>query len=105
MLGYRTSESILKRVRRIYKSIGFNDFKRVNVQAIGDESLFNSSHRKKLPMRETMIWLAVEHDDKEALKLFTREIAAAGTGYFRLFIYFLGKQSFIDIFIIDFINF
>jgi len=78
--GYRTSESILKRVRRIYKSIGFNDFKRVNVQAIGDESLFNSSHRKKLPMRETMMWLAVEHDDKEALKLFTREIAAAGTG-------------------------
>lgn len=72
-------------MRKIFKSVGFNDFKRVNVQAIGDESLFDSSHRKKLPMRETMIWLAVEHDDKEALKLFTREIAAAGTGCFHLF--------------------
>ena len=78
-------------MRRINKSLGFKDFKRVNVQAIGDESLFDSSHRKKLPMRETMIWLAVEHGETEALKVFTREIAAAGTGKLFYFFKFLVK--------------
>lgn len=31
-------------------------------------------------VRECMLWLAVEHSSKDALELFAREIAPAGTG-------------------------
>lgn len=36
--------------------------------------------QKVSPSREVVSWIAVEHEQKEALELFAREIAPAGTG-------------------------
>ena len=58
---------------------GFSDFLRVNIQVIGDEWMYGTNARS-YDLRETMTWIAVEHENKKALQLFTREIAAAGTG-------------------------
>ncbi|XP_002122182.2 uncharacterized protein LOC100182932 [Ciona intestinalis] len=82
--AHRTADSILKRIRRIFKVLGLKDFKRVHLQAIGSESLYGDNARKygvdgEGP-RETVMWIAVEHDDKKALGVFAQELAAAGTG-------------------------
>lgn len=78
--GHRTADSIVKRVRALLASYGMSDFRRVNVHAIGDEQMYGEQARVHGDLRETMVWMAMEHDDKKALQLFTREIAAAGTG-------------------------
>lgn len=39
--------------------------------------------------REAVLWLAVEHEQKEALDIFAREIAPAGTG--------MGKWAFLSL--------
>lgn len=82
--GHKTAEAIIKRVRGILKSLNLPDFRRVHVQAIGDEGPYGK-HARKYGVngegpRETAIWMALEHEDKTALEIFAREIAAAGTG-------------------------
>ncbi|XP_076811697.1 uncharacterized protein LOC143458731 [Clavelina lepadiformis] len=82
--GRRTAESIIKRVRAVFSHLGLADFRRVHIQAFGDESLFGENARtygiNGDGPRETVVWMAVEHDDKKALEILSREIAAAGTG-------------------------
>nr|CAB3262767.1 uncharacterized protein LOC100182932 [Phallusia mammillata] len=82
--GHRTASSIINRVRGIFSRLGMADFRQVNIQAVGDESGFGENRRAygidgEGP-RETVVWMAVEHGDKKALEIFSREIAAAGTG-------------------------
>ncbi|XP_041054673.1 uncharacterized protein LOC121283940 [Carcharodon carcharias] len=86
--GRRTAESILKRMRRMFKQIGLDDFKSVNVQILGSEETYGEQAVKRTDCcglvvqspREVVIWLAVHHMQKKALELFSREIAPAGTG-------------------------
>nr|XP_039252105.1 uncharacterized protein LOC120329525 [Styela clava] len=82
--AHKTANAIISRVRGIFKALGMADFKRVYVQAIGDEAPYGKYARKyglngEGP-RETAIWMALEHDDKMALQIFANEIAPAGTG-------------------------
>lgn len=71
-------------MRGILKALGLPDFRRVHVQAIGDESPYGENARMygddNEGPRETAVWMALEHEDKSALDIFAREIAAAGTG-------------------------
>uniref|UniRef100_H2YEU6 Uncharacterized protein n=1 Tax=Ciona savignyi TaxID=51511 RepID=H2YEU6_CIOSA len=55
--AHRTADSILKRVRRMFKFLGFSDFKRVHLQAVGSESLYGAHARTygKDGPRETVI--------------------------------------------------
>ncbi|GCC19442.1 hypothetical protein chiPu_0018384 [Chiloscyllium punctatum] len=79
--GRRTAESILKRVRRMFKQMGLDDFKSVNVQILGSEEIYGKHAVKKTDNpREAVIWLAVHHMQKKALEVFSREVAPAGTG-------------------------
>ncbi|XP_059820790.1 uncharacterized protein LOC132391519 isoform X2 [Hypanus sabinus] len=79
--GRRTAESILKRVRRMFKEVGLVDFKSVNVQILGSEETYgDQTARRTYSPREAVIWLAVHHMEKKALELFSHEIASAGTG-------------------------
>ncbi|XP_026178253.1 uncharacterized protein LOC113139333 [Mastacembelus armatus] len=75
----RTAESIIKRTKRIFKQLGLNDFSSVNIQVLGAEDTYGANARTK-GCREAVIWMAVHHRQKEALELFSREIAPAGTG-------------------------
>ncbi|XP_033098400.1 uncharacterized protein LOC117102277 [Anneissia japonica] len=77
--GRRTAESILKRVRRMFKFLGLEDFTQTNVQMLGSEESYGPHSNSPNP-REIVIWLAVQHQQKKALEIFSREIAPAGTG-------------------------
>ncbi|XP_019621533.1 PREDICTED: uncharacterized protein LOC109467868 [Branchiostoma belcheri] len=78
----RTAESILKRVRRIYKQLGMEDFKKVQIQVIGAEETYGPHANPTLAkaQREVALWFGVQHNDRRALQLFAGEIAPAGTG-------------------------
>ncbi|XP_056884438.1 uncharacterized protein lratb.1 isoform X3 [Takifugu flavidus] len=75
----RTAESIIKRMRRIFREVELEDFSCVNAQVLGAEDMYGANARTK-GSREAVIWLAVYHQQKKALELFSREIAPAGTG-------------------------
>ena len=47
---------------------------------IGSEASYGPAHQRCGHTREVVLWLGVQHQQKEALELFTREIAPAGTG-------------------------
>uniref|UniRef100_A0A4W3IFW9 Si:ch73-132f6.5 n=1 Tax=Callorhinchus milii TaxID=7868 RepID=A0A4W3IFW9_CALMI len=86
--GKRTAESILKRTRRMFKQFGLGDFKSVNVEVLGSGETYGGERAVKRGPHEAVIWLAVQHMQKKALELFSREIAPAGTGmgkWIRLF--------------------
>eukprot|EP00062_Callorhinchus_milii_P023341 gi/632982083/ref/XP_007907942.1/ PREDICTED: uncharacterized protein LOC103189379 [Callorhinchus milii] len=81
--GKRTAESILKRTRRMFKQFGLGDFKSVNVEVLGSGETYGGERAVKRAdggPHEAVIWLAVQHMQKKALELFSREIAPAGTG-------------------------
>lgn len=75
----RTAESIIKRCRRMFKVVGLKDFKIIHIEHLGSEGSYGS-HAHNLEQRESVLWLAVEHEQKAALEIFSREIAPAGTG-------------------------
>ncbi|XP_030836882.1 uncharacterized protein LOC115918506 [Strongylocentrotus purpuratus] len=77
--GRRTAESQIKRIRKIFKMFGMQDFTRVRIQMIGSEETYGANARDLNP-REAALWLAVEHPQKEALRIFAMELAPAGTG-------------------------
>ncbi|KAK7076473.1 hypothetical protein SK128_027040 [Halocaridina rubra] len=78
--GRKTAEAILNRCRNIFKVLKLNDFTRTHVQILGAEETYGNHRRDGDGPREGVIWISVQHSDKKALELFSREIAAAGTG-------------------------
>ncbi|XP_023335725.1 uncharacterized protein LOC111706988 [Eurytemora carolleeae] len=75
------AESIFKRSRSIFKRLNIPDFEKVHVQVLGAEESFGESgiSSDKYP-REGVLWMAVKHQDKKALQIWSKEIAACGTG-------------------------
>ena len=49
------------------------------LQLIGSEGTYGP-HSRNLDPREATVWMAVEHANKDALNIFAREMAPAGTG-------------------------
>ncbi|PKU47431.1 hypothetical protein llap_2254 [Limosa lapponica baueri] len=80
--GRRTAESILQRTRLIFSQLGYEDYSAVNIQVLGSEDTYGPHARRSIDggPREAVIWLAVHHKRKEAVEIFSREIAPAGTG-------------------------
>lgn len=74
----KTAEAILSRTRRIFKENGFKDYSRTHVHAIGSNQSYGP--HSSCDSREIVMWLAVQHEQKEALDMFVQEIAPAGTG-------------------------
>ncbi|XP_059211135.1 uncharacterized protein LOC131989817 [Centropristis striata] len=75
----RTADSIIKRTKRMFKQLKFEDFSSVNVQILGAEDTYGPNARSK-GSREAVLWMSVHHKQKKALELFSREVAPAGTG-------------------------
>ncbi|XP_045599846.1 uncharacterized protein [Procambarus clarkii] len=78
--GKKTAEAILKRCKNIFKMLKISDFKRTHIQVLGGEDTYGPHFSSVDGPREGVIWISVHHSDKKALELFSREIAAAGTG-------------------------
>ena len=64
-----------------YLLSGIPDFEKTHVQIIGaEESLGgNAMDESRLP-REAVLWMSVKHQNKKALDIWAKEIAACGTG-------------------------
>lgn len=82
-----TAQALLRRCRLLLQERGWQDFSSVHVQALGGgETLCprrNWNGSSDLPVdetREVVLWLAVRHDERRAVELFSREVAASVTG-------------------------
>ena len=75
----RVAESILKRCRKMFSVLGFDDFTKTNIEILGSEHSYGP-HAVNTNTREAVLWLATQHSRKDALEIFAREIAPAGTG-------------------------
>jgi hypothetical protein len=76
----RTAEAILERTRKIFAEHNFGDYTDTHIEAIGAESCYGP-HARVEGAREVVMRLSVRHPSKEALEIFGREIAAAGTSW------------------------
>lgn len=83
MLGWKDFDATNIHVRTYVHSSFHNGVSLVTVilfQIIGSEKSYGEHSTQSAERREVTMWLGVKHEKKEALELFTREIAPAGTG-------------------------
>lgn len=75
----RVSRAIIAKTEEIFAARGWGPYREVNIELLGSEATYGS-HGQRQDSREVVIKLAVRHSKKEALILFSREIAQAATG-------------------------
>lgn len=75
----RVSRAIIAKTEEIFVARGWGPYREVNIELLGSEATYGP-HGQRQDSREVVIKLAVRHSKKEALILFSREIAQAATG-------------------------
>ena len=76
----RTGEAILARTRAIFKHLGLPDYTRTRIEVLGAEDIYGP-HARTAGTREAVLRVAAHHPMKQALEIFAREIAPAGTSW------------------------
>ncbi|MBB4222390.1 acyclic terpene utilization AtuA family protein [Variovorax guangxiensis] len=76
----RTGEAILARTGALFSQHGLGPYSGTQLEVLGAESCYGP-HARASQTREAVLRLAVTHPRKEALELFAREIAPAGTSW------------------------
>ena len=76
----RTGEAIIQRTRDILAEAGLPDYTAAHVELLGAETLYGAQARTGAS-REAMVRVVVDHPMKNALEIFAREIAPAGTSW------------------------
>jgi hypothetical protein len=76
----RTGEAILARTGTLFSQHDFGPYSGTQLEVLGAESCYGP-HAQALQTREAVLRLAVTHPRKEALELFAREVAPAGTSW------------------------
>lgn len=78
----RTGEAILARTGAMFAQHGFGPYSGTQLEVLGAESCYGPhANAQALQTREAVLRLAVTHPRKEALALFAREVAPAGTSW------------------------
>ena len=78
----RSAEAILKRTRRIFAQLNLSDYRDTSIEILGTEAMYGPQARDGArSAREVVMKLAVSHENKTALEIFSREIAPAGTSF------------------------
>ena len=75
----RVADAILNKTSRMFNERGFADYTDTHVELLGTEATYGE-HARADRCREVVIKISVAHAKKEALVLFSREIAQAATG-------------------------
>ena len=75
----RVSQAIIAKTSEMFSQRGWAPYSEVNIELLGSEATYGP-HGQRQDSREVVIKLAVRHPDKQALILFSREIAQAATG-------------------------
>jgi len=76
----RTGESIIVRTRSLLREAGLPDYTATSIELLGAESLYGP-HARTQASREAMVRIVADHPDRQALAIFAREIAPAGTSW------------------------
>jgi hypothetical protein len=77
----RTGEAILARTRELFARKRWLPYTRTRIEVLGAELANYGPHARTQDVREAVLQVAVMHPQKEALELFAREIAPAGTSW------------------------
>jgi hypothetical protein len=77
----RTGEAILARTQRLFTLLGMPDYTATRIEVMGEEADFGVNANPHWSLRETVVRIAVSHPMKQALEIFAREIAPAGTSF------------------------
>lgn len=77
----RTGEAILERMRALLAQRRWLPFTRTRIEVLGSEQASFGPQARTAGVREAVLQVAVMHLQKEALELFAREIAPAGTSW------------------------
>jgi hypothetical protein len=77
----RTGEAILARTRELFAERRWLPYTRTHIEVLGSELANFGPHARTQDVREAVLQVAVMHPQKEALELFAREIAPAGTSW------------------------
>ncbi|OEO26130.1 terpene utilization protein AtuA [Pseudomonas sp. J237] len=75
----RVSQAIIDKTSEMFAERGWGDYSQVCIELLGSEATYGS-HALRDDTREVVIKIGVRHAKKEALVLFSREIAQAATG-------------------------
>ena len=75
----RVAEAILEKTSRMFSERGLPDYSETNIELLGTETTYGG-HGRCGDTREVVVKIATAHPKKEALVLFSREIAQAATG-------------------------
>jgi hypothetical protein len=75
----RVGNAILGRVRRMLAETNLGDFRETSIEVIGAEGTYGAHAR--VASRDVVLKIAVHHDSREAVELFSREIAPSATSF------------------------
>jgi hypothetical protein len=75
----RVSQAIINKTEELFAERGWGPYKEVSIELLGSEATYGP-RGQRTDTREIVIKIAVRHAKKEALILFSREIAQAATG-------------------------
>ncbi len=76
----RTGEAVIARTRGIFRQLGLPDYAATRIEVLGAEDIYGP-HARTRATREAVLRLAVHHPSRQALEIFAREIAPAGTSW------------------------
>jgi hypothetical protein len=75
----RVSQAIIAKTEEMFAARGWGPYKEVCIELLGSEATYGP-HGQRRDTREVVVKIGVRHAKKEALILFSREIAQAATG-------------------------
>jgi len=76
----RTAEALLARSRALFAARGLPDFTAVHVEALGAEASYAGGSRARAT-REVLLRLVVQHPDRAALDLMSKEVGSIGISF------------------------
>jgi Acyclic terpene utilisation family protein AtuA len=76
----RTGQAVIERCEQIFKRLGLSAFSHTDLAILGAETLYGAA-AKTSHVREVWLRITASHAMKQALEIFAREIAPAGTSW------------------------
>src|SRR5690606_19192038 len=76
----RTADALVARSRKLFAERGLPDFTAVHVEALGAEASYAGGSRA-LATREVLLRLVVQHPDRAALDLMSKEVGSIGISF------------------------
>jgi len=90
--GRRVARALVDKIERLLVARGLGKLRDTQIDVLGAESTYGP-HARAQDTREVVVRIAVSHDNRDALKLFGRELPQAGTSMAPGFATLIGGQA------------